>query len=413
MSRAAPAPAPFLLRSLIGPIYAPNFLYSVGAGLVLPITPLFAKELGASVGAISLIITFGAIGGILANVPAGVLSDRYGVRATMGYGLLATAIAAAAIGASGSVALLAVLLFVNMASQAIFNVARLAYVARVVPIAQRGRAISLVGGTSRIGMFVGPAVGGALGHYLGLQAAFFAQSLVTLAATALLFALTESTPRAEASPLRGPSAYARVGITLANHRREFLTVGSVAFAIVLMRQGRQILMPLWGDAIGLNVSQIGFVLSLGFALDASLFWPVGIVMDRYGRKYAVVPSLVLLAASLVLMPFALSFPSFLLLGLLSGFGNGFGSGVVMTLGADLAPPEGAGEFIGVWRLVADVGSAAAPLGIGALAEVATLGTSAVATGLIGLAGVGIMLFLVEETLHRAPAGSPSAPARAP
>jgi len=158
------------------------------------------------------------------------------------------------------------------------------------------------------------------------------------------------------------------------------------------------------------VSQIGFVLSLGFALDATLFWPVGLIMDRYGRKHAVVPSLVLLAASLVLVPLATTFPTFLLLGLLSGFGNGFGSGVVMTLGADLAPRDNAGEFIGVWRLVADVGSAVAPLGIGALAEVATLGTSAVATGLVGLAGVGIMIFLVEETLHR-PIAAPSA--RAP
>ena len=68
--------APFQLRSLIGPVYLPNFLYSMGAGLVLPITPLFAKELGASVGTISLIVTFGAIGGISANVPAGVAIDR-------------------------------------------------------------------------------------------------------------------------------------------------------------------------------------------------------------------------------------------------------------------------------------------------------------------------------------------------
>lgn len=398
----APSTSPeFRIRSLIGPVYAPNFLYSAGAGLVLPVTPLLAKELGASIGAISLIITAGAIGGIMANVPAGVLSDRYGVRATMGYGLVATAVAAAAISLSGSLLLLTVLLFVNMAAQAIFNVSRLAYVAAAVPVAQRGRAISLVGGTSRIGMFLGPAAGGALGHAFGLHAAFIAQAAVTGVAAVLLFALTEATPRPPSMAARGSSAYGRLGRTLVTHRREFLTVGAVAFAIVVMRQGRQILMPLWGDAIGLDVARIGFVLSLGAALDATLFYPVGVVMDRYGRKFAVIPSLLLLASSLVLVPFATTFPTFLLLGLLSGFGNGFGSGVVMTLGADLAPPEGAGEFIGVWRLVADVGSAVAPLGIGALAEVATLGVSAVATGLVGVAGVLIMLFLVEETLHSA------------
>lgn len=393
---------PFQLRSLIGPVYLPNFLYAVGAGLVLPVTPLFAKELGASVGAISLIVTFGAIGGISANVPAGVLSDRYGVRATMSAGLAATALSAVAIGATRGVALLAALLFVTAAAQAIFNVARLAYVARVVPIAQRGRAISMVGGTARIGMFVGPALGGGLGQAYGLHAAFYAQALVTGVAALLLLALTRSTPLSPAPSIRGSSAYGRMARILVDHRREFVTVGSVAFAIVVMRQGRQLLMPLWGDHIGLDVARIGLVLSLGSALDATLFYPVGLIMDRYGRKFAVVPSLVLLAASLVLMPLATSFPAFLVLGLLSGFGNGFGSGVVMTLGADLAPLEGAGEFIGVWRLVADFGSAAAPLGVGALAEVATLATSAVATGLVGIVGVVIMVFLVEETLHREP-----------
>jgi MFS family permease len=400
----------FQLRSLVGPVYLPNFLYSAGTGLVLPVMPLFAQELGAGLGTIGLIVTLGGLGQMLLSVPAGVFADRYGVRATMGWGMVATAFVAALLGLSTGVPMFAVLTFVGGAVQAIFNVARLVYVARVVPIEQRGRAISLVGGTSRIGVFVGPAVGGFLAHAFGLQVAFFAQAIVTAAAAVALFALAEAPAPAAERASRGGGAYGRVGRTLANHRREFLTVGSVAFAIVLMRHARQVLMPLWGDAIGLNVSQIGVVLSVGSALDASMFYPVGVVMDRFGRKFAVIPSLVLLAASLVLMPFALSYQSFLLLGLLSGFGNGFGSGVVMTLGADLAPADRAGEFIGVWRLVADVGGAVAPLGVGALAEVATLGTSAVASGLIGLAGVGVMLFLVEETLHR---GRPPALPRAP
>lgn len=391
---------PFQLRSLIGPVYLPNFLYAAGTGLVLPVTPLFAKELGAGLGTIGLIVTIGGIGQMLLSIPAGVLADRYGVRATMAWGMVATALVAGLMGTSGSLLLFAALVFLSGAVQSIFNVARLVYVARVVPTAQRGRAISLVGGTSRIGVFVGPAVGGYLGNSFGLEAAFFAQALVTAVAAVVLFWRSEAPAPAAERTMRGGGAYGRVGRTLAEHRREFLTVGSVAFAIVLMRHARQVLMPLWGDAIGLNVSQIGVVLSVASALDASLFYPVGVVMDRYGRKFAVIPSLVLLAASLVLMPFAITYQSFLLLGLLSGFGNGFGSGVVMTLGADLAPAERAGEFIGVWRLVADIGGAVAPLGIGAFAEVATLGASAVASGLIGLAGVGIMLFLVEETLHR-------------
>ena len=41
--------------------------------------------------------------------------------------------------------------------------------------------------------------------------------------------------------------------------------------------------------------------------------------------------------------------------MLSGLGNGFSTGIFMTLGGDFAPREGRGEFLGVWRLVGDVG----------------------------------------------------------
>lgn len=84
----------------------------------------------------------------------------------------------------------------------------------------------------------------------------------------------------------------------------------------------------------------------------------------------------------------------------------------MTLGADLAPPDQAGEFIGVWRLIADIGAAVAPIGIGALAQIATLGAASVLTASAGFVGAAIMAFFVAETLQRdptEPAERPAAP----
>ena len=47
--------------------------------------------------------------------------------------------------------------------------------------------------------------------------------------------------------------------------------------------------------------------------------------------------------------------------ILTGIGNGFGSGIMMTLGADLAPKGSIGEFLGLWRLIGDIGSTGGPL----------------------------------------------------
>ena len=43
-----------------------------------------------------------------------------------------------------------------------------------------------------------------------------------------------------------------------------------------------------------------------------------------------------------------------------GLGNGISAGVVMTLGADVAPAESRTQFLGGWRLCADLGNAGGP-----------------------------------------------------
>ena len=81
----------------------------------------------------------------------------------------------------------------------------------------------------------------------------------------------------------------------------------------------------------------------------------------------------------------------------------------MTLGADLSPRDAAGEFLGVWRLVGDVGAVAAPAVVGGLAAVLTLGIAAAFTGGIGLIGGAIMILLVRETLTHPAAAAPAPP----
>jgi MFS family permease len=161
-----------------------------------------------------------------------------------------------------------------------------------------------------------------------------------------------------------------------------------------------LLIPLWGSALGLDLAQIGLIFGLAAAVDMTLFLPVGFVMDRWGRKWTIVPSLLTLAAAMALVPLTTNFATFLAVGLLSGLGNGLGSGAVQVMGADLAPPERIGEFLGVWRVIADTGAIFAPLSIGALAQALTLGISFLAPVVVGVAGAALLLFVVPETRRR-------------
>ena len=395
------------LRSLVGGVYLPALLFGIGQWMIIPTIPQFADELGASVLFSGLIFAARGAGSMIGDVPAGLLSSRLGGRITMTAGVLLTAASAAAMGFSVNPLMLGILTLLNGAAFALWHVSRLAYMTETVPVEYRGRALSLVGGVTRVGFFLGPIIGGALGKFGGLETVFFAQAGVVVAAA---FLVATRLPKARAGDGGTPErARVSLGSVVLAERRSLLVAGSVAITLVLIRHGRQFLIPVWGDSIGLDPLAIGLVFGFASAIDMVMFYPVGVVMDRWGRKWVIVPSLLVLSASLILMPLTGSFGSFLLVGLLSGFGNGLGSGAVMTLGADLAPRDAASQFLGVWRLVGDVGAVAAPAAVGGLASVLTLGAAAVSTGGIGLIGGAVMLLLVRETLTRSRASPRASP----
>ena len=81
--------------------------------------------------------------------------------------------------------------------------------------------------------------------------------------------------------------------------------------------------------------------------------PAGYVMDRFGRKKAVVPCTIGLGLSLMAFPLAQSFTGLAVIMLLTALSNGIGSGINMTISSDLAPRRAASEFLGLWRFVTD------------------------------------------------------------
>lgn len=98
------------------------------------------------------------------------------------------------------------------------------------------------------------------------------------------------------------------------------------------------------------------------------------------------PCLALLGAGFLAVSLSAHPLAFAAAALLLGIGNGFGSGIVMTLGADYSPANARPQFLGLWRSMSDAGMLAGPLlvslvtaaaglawGVGALAAVCAAG----------------------------------------
>src|SRR5699024_12822672 len=89
-------------------------------------------------------------------------------------------------------------------------------------------------------------------------------------------------------------------------------------------------------------------------------YPAGSLMDRKGRRVVAVSCLTGLTIGVAVVPFTTSSVWLLVAAFLFGLGNGFGAGIVMTLGADYSPSVGRAKILALWRLLSDAGMLSGP-----------------------------------------------------
>ncbi len=389
------------LRALILSFYLPALMVTLGQGLLVPILPLYAVDFNISYGLIGLVLAGEGIGTLIADVPTGMLQRRFGNKQVMMLGILVKALSILLLFFAPSVWIVLVLRLFAGFGRAMYTVSAHVYVTDQVGLDQRGKAISMFGGTHRLGGFIGPAIGGIIAGMLGLRAVFICVGLVTAVGLILvaLFTLNGKREKRKSGADDGHDLHIRSVVT-ANYRI-LASAGTAQIFGQMIRAGRTIVIPLFAaEVLGLAVDQIGLIVSISVAVDFSLFVVAGWIMDRVGRKFAIVPCFGIQALGMALVPFATSYTSLLLAAVLIGIGNGLGAGTMMTLGADLSPSRSRGEFLGLWRLIGDMGHTGAPLVVGVVADLLVLSSAIWVIAGSGLAAASIFLFFVPETLRQ-------------
>lgn len=375
------------------PAYGPSLLFGLGEGAILPIVPLTARDLGASVSMAALLVGLISIGSLLCNLPASAITMRWGERWAIVAAGLWSALGMALCLLTSHLGLFAAGCFMVGMSQAVYNLARQSYMSEAVPIEYRARALSTLGGVMRIGMFIGPFVAAAAMHTFGLPAAYVVGVLGVVCAAAVGARI----PDLEAPPVppgQAAPATPTVVSTVRDHRRVFLTLGVGVVLVSAVRASRQAVIPLWADHLALAPAVASLIYGLAGGIDMLVFYPAGKVMDLKGRSWVAVPSMLLMGLAMLVLPLSTGAISLLCVALVIGFGNGIGSGMIMTLGADHAPRHGRGHFLGVWRLMSDIGSSSGPALLSLLAATLSLAAGVVATGLVALAAAATLAYWI-------------------
>jgi MFS family permease len=366
------------------PVFTPSLLFGIAEGGLLPIIPASAQALGASLPTAGIILGLVMIGTLFADIPAARLINVLGERKAM---MLAAAVASLGI----LVALLATNLwvlgsgiFILGASVAVFGLARHSYLTEVVPYSHRARALSILGGVFRAGHFIGPLIGAALITLIDLQAVYWnAVIFCALAALILVFIKPDRMPDTPATVPGGTWKVAK------RESKKLATLGVTSAIIGGLRTARLVGLPLWALNIGLPPATIALYMGIAGALDLALSYSSGQIMDRFGRRWSALPTLLGLSLTFSLLTVATDETTFLAVALLMSLVNGLGSGIILVIGADLAPKGERNEFLASYRLLVDTGVAAAPLLISGIT--AFVGLSVAMFTVSGLGIVGAIL----------------------
>lgn len=408
-------------KHLFVPVYLPAILFATGEGALIPVVPLTAHSLGANLAMASIIAGLLMIGIVAGDVPAGMLVARFGEETAMRVSATLAAIASIVCWMTNSLILLAVGVFLIGMASATFALARQTFLTQWTPTAFRARAMSLLGGTTRVGYFIGPFIAAPIIGIWGSRSVYWAHVVACAAVIVALWimpnpreALERNRARATAQGLTGPIAVIRSTDVAASdavassaaqthaakprpaliaYISQLIRLGTAAGIIQMLRASRQVILPLWGVHLQLPETHIAVIVGFAGAVDLALFYTSGQIMDRYGRRWAAVPVLIGLSVSHFLLMFAGSEWSYIAIAVLMSLSNGLGSGIVMTLGSDMAAryaPERMPAYLGAWRVFSDTGSALGPILISTMtAAVSLAGAAGVMAG-AGLLGAVLM-----------------------
>lgn len=388
-------------------VYAPTVLFSLGEGAVIPLIPVIAVKLGADVSMAALVAAALVVGQLCGNIPAGTLVAKIGERFTMVLAGIASIAAGVGMLLAQSLLLFTAAVFLLGFCAAAFGLARHAFMTTRVPPRFRARALSLLGGSFRFGVFIGPFLSAGLIQLTRTEMSSIWVLLVCAGAIVPLV-LFGPDPEKSSPVLLKPTGAAiaedsgevvtgsiptldQRGVfrTILAYRAVLLRLGTSAACLSAVRSARQVILPLWGVSLGLDASTIAVIVGVNGAIDFALFYASGQVMDRFGRVWAVMPAMLFMGLGFIALSLTHELDQaamwFALIAAVLGVGNGLSSGILLTFGADLAPEREPATFLGAWRTLTDAGGATAPVLVAAITAAVSL---PLATGVMG--GVALL-----------------------
>ncbi len=342
------------------------FIAVLGVGIIAPIMPIYATDLGATGVTLGLMIAAFSISRTALQPVVGSQSDRHGRKRFLVAGLSLYAVMGLTYTLATSVEhLILIRLFHGVGSAMIMPIA-MAYIGDLTPRGQEGRYMGILNIAVFAGISAGPILGGIFLDTIGINPAFYSMSALTAASLILIITLLppqpsdreiRSTPGLLTTFRRMLRNKRVVGMLLPRIGTMIVMIPTMGFLPILMER-----------LMGATGVQIGIVISVRTIIIAGLQFPFGKMADRYNKVALILTGCSVISAGVFLMPFAADFLQLVWLSVLIGIGEAL---VWPTLGA-IAVEEGhqygQGSMMGVFNMAMSLGVLIGSLVAGSLMD---------------------------------------------
>ena len=362
----------------------------IGFGLIIPLLPIYGREMGASGFFLGLLTSLFAITRAMTSFPGGLLADRMGRKKLIAGGLFVYTVVMFLFGVSSNLYHLLILRACQGAASGIVWPVAATMVADIVEPQDRGKAMGFFTMMWDAGIAIGPILGGVLTVFFSIAVPFFVCSLFALiSALLIVWRVEETYSRLEHQ--KGSS------LSLSVNRSSLIGVSITGFVIAFALGLVHPLISLFGDEVlGLNEAAIGLIFGVMGVTRFIVKAPAGIISDRIGRKIIVLGGLLLNGLFTVAISFSRSLLHMLIYTVARAAGLGMTMPSMNALVTSLTTKENRGKVMGIYSTARNGGLIVGPL-LGAMAfDAISKQSPFYICGGVVLLGAFIMMITVKE-----------------
>ena len=317
-------------KKIFAVLFFSVFATVTGVGVVVPLLPVYAHDLGASGFYIALIFGAFSLSRIIFLPYFGRLSDKKGRKPLIICGLLAYALISIAFIYSKDVSTLIGIRFFHGVASAMLMPVIQAYVGDITPKGREGLTMGLHNMFMLFGLSLGPLLGGFIKDQFDLRASFLCMG--AMAFLGFVLCLLQLPPRTseriarthkDPVPWRG-LLFDRIIMGLFIFRFAYIACIGIIWGFV----------PVYADLkFSLSSSSIGVLIMMGVLVSGALNVPMGVLADRINKKMMVTTGGLIVSYAILSFTWANSFGDMMLAAGLFGIGGGICMPALMAMAA--------------------------------------------------------------------------------